>query len=105
MDMLLRAQMSEVVYYNSEGMENDNAQGSIESFGKAVQGVYVSFDEVTGSLIISFKREGDSLERRTLVSDALVLVTLSGNDVLDLEVLFDNKDVVRQLARSRFRTI
>ena len=60
--------------------------------------VRLDVNEETGSLVINFGANGEKAE--VLEADALVLVTFLDRELADIEVLFDNKDVVKKLKES-----
>jgi len=55
---------------------------------------YIDFNEKAGSLLIDF----GSIGEETLESDALALVSLSGRDLAGIEILLDDKKVVKRLS-------
>jgi len=54
--------------------------------------------EEAGSLIINFGVEGEGVE--VLKSDALVIITLKGGKVADIEILLDDPETVKRLAKA-----
>jgi len=57
----------------------------------------VSFNEKTGSLVINFGIRGRDI--KSLDSDALVIVTIVDGKIADIEILFDNERVIKELSK------
>ncbi len=79
------------------------SKGTDEVKVKSPLPAYIDFNERVGSLLINF----GSIEEETLESDALALVSFSGRDLAGIEILFDDKNVVKRLTEtlkpSRYR--
>ena len=57
---------------------------------------YIDFNENAGSLLIEFASTGE----KTLESDAHVLVSFSKHGLAGVEILLDNKEVVKKLSEA-----
>jgi len=68
------------------------------SYEPAVHPILIDYAEETGSLIINFGVEGEGVE--VLKSDALVIITLKGGKVADIQVLIDDPETAKRLAKA-----
>lgn len=68
------------------------------SYEPVVHPISIDYAEETGSLIINFGVEGEGVE--VLKSDALVIITLKGGKVADIQVLIDDPETVKRLAKA-----
>jgi len=68
------------------------------SYEQTIQPILIDYAEETGSLIISFGVKGEGVE--VLKSDALVIITLKGGKVADIQVLLDDPETVKRLAKA-----
>ncbi len=59
--------------------------------------VSVSFAEESGALYVDFGVRGENL--RVLESDALVLIDVADGKLAGIEILLDDKEVMRELSR------
>ena len=88
-----------IIKSDSSGSDEGSFRGLRYNFtGFSFTPVRLDVNEETGSLVINFGVNGEKVE--VLESDALVLVTFLDGELADIEILFDNKDVVKKLKKS-----
>jgi len=68
------------------------------SYEPVVHPISIDYAEETGSLIINFGVESEGVE--VLKSNALVIITLKGGKVADIEILLDDPETVKRLAKA-----
>ena len=68
----------------------------LRKYKRTPHSVYIDFNEDAGSLLIEFASTGE----KTLESDAHVLVSFSKHGLAGVEILLDNKEVVKKLSEA-----
>ncbi len=67
------------------------------SYNEQLRFASIDFVEEIGSLVINFGIRGNNIE--VLESDALALITIADGKIADIELLLNNKDVIKKLSK------
>jgi len=84
--------------FSSESVESVHHDESGVSYESVPALAQLNFVEEIGSLVVNFGVRGR--EVKVLESDALALITIIDGKVADIELLLDNKEVIRELSKA-----